>query len=176
MPRTPAFKNQKGAVVEQWRLDRFDPANRRRLSAPGLRTFLRIADHWGLTEEQRLFVLGYPYRSRYMRWRKQVELQKQLTLSVDVLMRISAVLGIYQALQILYADESHAIAWLRTPHGAIVFGGRPPLDLMTCGTQDGLLVVRRFLGNACEGQYMLPNKLDADFLAYDDADIVVRTS
>ena len=44
------------------RLDssRFAPANRRRLSAPALRTFLAIADLWGLTEEQRRLVLGYP--------------------------------------------------------------------------------------------------------------------
>ena len=29
---------------------RFAPPNRRRLSGPGLRTFLAIADLWGLTE------------------------------------------------------------------------------------------------------------------------------
>jgi uncharacterized protein (DUF2384 family) len=143
-------------------------------SARGLRTFLRIADHWGLTDQQRLVVLGYPYRSRYTRWCKQVHLQKQLKLSVDVLMRISTVLRIYQALQILYTDESDAIEWLRTPHGAIIFGGRPPLDLATCGTQDGLLTVRRFLDCACEGRYMLPGEFDVDFSGYDDADIVVR--
>lgn len=176
IPKTPKPKDKMDDGTTQLGLTRFDSVNRRRLSAPGLRTFLRIADRWGLTEQQRLLILGYPYRSRYTRWCKQLRLQKQLTLSVDVLMRISAVLGIYQALQILYADESHAIAWLRTPHGAIVFGGHPPLDLMTCGTQDGLLVVRRFLGNACEGHHMLPDKLDTDFLGYDDADIVVRTS
>ena len=52
------------------RLDqsRFDPANRRRLSPPALRTFLAIADLWGLTEEQRRLVLGYPSRSTYHSW------------------------------------------------------------------------------------------------------------
>jgi uncharacterized protein (DUF2384 family) len=103
-------------------------------------------------------------------------LQKQLTLNVDTLMRISAMLGIYQGLRFLYTDESEAIKWLRTPHKAIIFGGRPPLDLVMCGTQDGLLTVRRFLDSACEGRYMPPSKLDADFPGYDDADIVVRMS
>ena len=39
------------AVKGTQRLDnsRFAPANRRRLSAPALRTFLAIADLWGLT-------------------------------------------------------------------------------------------------------------------------------
>jgi hypothetical protein len=47
------------------RLDpqRFTPANRRRLSAPGMRTFLAIADLWKLTEEERRLVLGLPSRS-----------------------------------------------------------------------------------------------------------------
>lgn len=162
MPRTSARDAQQNAPVAQRGMNRFDPVNRRRLSASGLRTFLRIADHWGLNEQQRLLVLGYPYRSRYIRWCKQVQQQKQLTLSIDVLTRISAALGIYQGLRVLHADESHAVEWLRTPHKAIVFGGLPPLDLVTCGTQDGLLTVRRFLDSACEGRYMPLGRLDVE--------------
>jgi hypothetical protein len=174
MPRASAPNDLAGVVAEQPELDRFDPVNRRRLSAPGLRTFLRIADHWGLNEQQRLLILGYPSRSRYNSWCKRVQQHEQLTLNVDVLMRISAVLGIYQGLRVLNADEQHAVEWLRTPHKAIIFGGHPPLDLVTCGTQDSLLTVRRFLDSACGGHYMPPGKLDAGFLGYDDADIVVR--
>ncbi len=176
MPHTPALKVQKGTGVEQRRLDRFDPLNRRRLSAPGLRTFLRIADHWGLNEQERLLILGYPYRSRYISWCERVQQKKQLTLNVDVLTRISAVLGIYQGLRVLFNDEPHAVDWLRTPHKAIIFGGLPPLDLVTCGTQDGLLTVRRFLDSACEGRYMPPGKLDVGFPGYDDADLIVRVT
>lgn len=167
---------QKSAVIERLGLDRFNPVNRRRLSAPGLRTFLKIADHWSLSEQQRLLMLGYPNRSTYVRWCKQVQQEKQLTLNVDVLMRISAVLGIYRALRILYADELQAIEWLRTPHKAVVFGGLPPLDLVTAGTQDGLLTVLRFLDSACGGRHMPPDKLDVNFPGYDDADIIIRRS
>lgn len=176
MPQAAPPKDPKDAVVAQWRLDQFDPVNRRRLSAPSLRTFLRIADHWGLNEQQRLLILGYPSRSKYLGWCKQAQQQKQIMLSVDVLIRLSAVLGIYQGLRALFVDEPHAVEWLRTPHKAIVFGGHPPLDLVTCGTQDGLLTVRRFLDNACEGRYMPPNELDVGFSGYDEADIVIRPS
>src|SRR5438309_9370196 len=71
------------------RLDnsRFAPANRRWLSPPALRTFLAIADLWGLTEEQRLLVLGYPSRSTYHNWCKQAREHGAFTLDVDVLMR-----------------------------------------------------------------------------------------
>jgi hypothetical protein len=158
------------------RLDnsRFSPASRRRLSAPALRTFLAIADLWGLTEEQRLLVLGYPSRSTYHNWCKQAREHGAFTLDLDVLTRISAVFGIHQGLAILFPTEQDGVEWLRTPHNALVFGGRPPLDLVTSGSQDGLLSVRRFLDGARGGLYMQPNSIDEAFTPYDDAEIVFR--
>jgi len=94
-------------------------------------------------------------------------------LNVDVLLRISAVLGIHGALQVLHADERQGVAWLRTPHRAPVFGGKPPMALVTSGTQDGLLTVRRFLDAARGGLYMEPNAVDCDFTPYANADIVI---
>jgi len=67
---------------------------------------------------------------------------------------------VHQALGILFASEAEAARWLRMPHAAPVFGGKPPLALLTCGTQDGLLSVRRFLDAARGGLYMPPNSLD----------------
>src|SRR6202051_267758 len=128
------------------RLDnsRFAPANRRRLSAPALRTFLAIADLWGLTEEQRLLILGYPSRSTYHNWCKQAREHGAFTLDVDVLTRISAVLGIHQGLGILFPTEQLGVEWLRTLHSAVVLGGLPPLDLVARGSPEGLLAVCRF--------------------------------
>src|SRR5258707_9433386 len=72
MQNNPELRPAKADKGPQ-RLDnsRFLPANRKRLSPPALRTFLAIADLWGLTEEQRLLVLGYPSRSTYHNWCKQ---------------------------------------------------------------------------------------------------------
>ena len=152
---------------------RFKAENRRRLSAPGLRTFLTIADFWGLDETQRLLVLGLPSRSTYYGWVRTVREHRDLTLDVDVLLRISATMGIHQALGVLHGTEAAGLAWLRTPHRAPAFGGRPPIDLVASGTQDGLLIVRRFLDAARVGLYMPPNELDRDFRPYTDADIVL---
>ena len=79
---------------------RFEPAARRRLRAPGMRTFLAIADLWRLSEEERRLVLGYPSRSTYHNWAKLAREGGEFTLDVDTLTRISAVLGIHQALGI----------------------------------------------------------------------------
>jgi hypothetical protein len=158
------------------RLDesRFAPANRKRLSPPALRTFLAIADLWGLNEEQRLLVLGRPSRSTYYNWCKLARQHDAFTLNTDVLTRISVVLGIHQALGILFPTESLGLEWLRDPHKGAVFGGRRPLDLIVSGTQDGLLSVRRFLDGARGGLYMQPNEIDDSFIPYNDSEIVFR--
>lgn len=153
--------------------DRFAPEHRRRLSAPGLRTFLAIADLWGLDETQRRLVLGFPPRSTFQKWCRTAREHGELTLDLDVLTRISAVLGIHQALGVLYGAEHDGIAWLRRPHGALVFGGRPPLALLTEGSQDGLLTLRRFLDAARGGLYMAPNAADRDSRPATDGDLVV---
>lgn len=153
---------------------RFSPQNRRRLSAPGVRAFLAIADLWGLDEEQRLLILGCPARSTFYKWAKIAREHGEMTLDVDTLTRISAVLGIHQALGILHPSEKEGVAWLKTPHGATVFGGRTPLALVTSGTQDGLMTVRRFLDAVRGGIYMEPfGGLDRNFVPYRDEDLVI---
>lgn len=153
--------------------DRFSVPNRRRLSGPALRTFTAIADLWRLDEGERLLVLGLPSRSTYYGWLKAAREHQDVTLGVDVLTRISVVLGIHQALGILHADEPDGIAWLRRPHRAPLFGGQPPLALVTGGTQDGLMAVRRFLDAARGGLFLAPNAVDRDARPLTDADIVL---
>src|SRR5258708_26012012 len=121
---TRPAKTEKGPM----RLDnsRFAPANRKRLSPPALRTFLAIADLWGLTEEQRLLVLGYPARSTYHNWCKQAREHGAFILDVDVLARISAVLGIHQALGILFPPERLRAELLRTRQQRLALRRAPP--------------------------------------------------
>jgi hypothetical protein len=153
---------------------RFEPANRRRLSAPALRTFASIADLWGLSEDQRRLIMGYPSRSTYHNWLKIAREGGDVTLDVDTLARLSAVFGIHQALGILFTDEGEGMAWLKGPHAAPVFGGQPPLALVTAGSLDGLMLVRRFLDAARGGIYLAPNAIDAGFKPTTDQDIQWR--
>lgn len=172
MGRLAAQPASPAPAVQYLDVSRFSPENRRRLSAPALRTFLAIADLWGLREEERRLMLGLPSRSTYHSWAKQAREHGAFTLDVDVLLRISAVLGIHQALGVLYGSDAEAVAWLRGQQDGGIFGGRPPRELMTSGTQDGLLAVRRFLDAARGGLYMQPNSIDAAFTPYEDGDIV----
>lgn len=171
-----ALRKQADGTATAPRLDssRFESATRKRLSAPAFRTFLAITDLWRLTEEERRLVLGYPSRSTYHNWAKLAREHRDFTLDVDTLTRISAVLGIHQALGILYATEQESVTWLRDPHAGAVFGGNPPMTLVTSGSQDNLLTVRRFLDAARGGLYMEPNAVDAAFVPYEETDIVFR--
>lgn len=112
-----------------------------RLGGPALRTFFRIADAWGLSGEQARTLLGNPPRSTFYEWKKQAP----QSLPRDTLERISYLLGIYKALQILLPDERAADAWVRKPNDAPLFGGRPALERMLSGNVADLYVVRQYL-------------------------------
>lgn len=154
--------------------DRFSPANRRRLSAPALRTFLNIADLWRLHEREQIQILGDPPRSTFHDWANQARQHQDIILEAHTLMRISAVLGIHQGLSILFANEFEAVAWLRRPHAAPVFGGRSPVEVIASGDQDDLMTVRHFIDAARGGLYMPATDVDADFAPYEDSEIIFQ--
>lgn len=120
-------------------------SDRARVSGPGFRAFRAIADHWQLDEAKRRTLLGEPPRSTYQNWQKKAETRQDLSLPLDTLLRISAVLGVHKALGILFQDEAQALIWLKGAHDGLPFAGRAPLDVMLEGTQDGILTVRRYL-------------------------------
>jgi len=111
------------------------------LAAPALRTFFRIADAWKLTADEARSLLGSPPRSTFFLWKRNGD----GALSRDTLERISYLLGIYKALQILLPDAVAADAWVRKPNAAPLFGGQPALARMLSGNVADLYVVRQFL-------------------------------
>ena len=146
---------------------------RRRLSAPGLRTFIRIAERWSLSEEKRLRILGHPGRSTYHVWIGKARSRRDLALPFDTLLRISAVLGIHQALDIIFARHDEAARWLRSPNAGLMFGGQRPVDLLTSGSQDHLMLLRRHLDAWPDGTFPAPSpNFDATVSVIADQDIV----
>lgn len=120
---------------------RADPKVRREMSAPAMRTFLNVAAAWALSGDQQRSLLGWPPESTFYKYKSG----NVGTLSYDMLVRISLVLGIYKALQILYPEKDLANRWVTLPNSNELFGGRPALDVMTQGGIDGLYQVRRLL-------------------------------
>jgi hypothetical protein len=114
---------------------------RQRMSGPAVRSFLNIASRWELSVMEQRALLGWPAPSTFHKYKAG----HVGTLSYDMLVRISLVLGIYKALHILYPDRELADRWVKLPNSNPLFGGRPALTLMTDSGVDGLLQVRRLL-------------------------------
>lgn len=115
--------------------------DRKGLSGPALRTFFRIAVLWGLSVDEQMTLLGVTARSTFFKWKKN----PNTVLPKDALERISYVLGIYKALQILLPDEKAADEWVKRPNTAPPFGGKSALDRMMSGHVADLFVVRQYL-------------------------------
>ena len=115
--------------------------DRRARSAPALKAFFRIAELWHLSVREQMTLLGLSARSTFYKWQKdpQVELPR------DTLERLSYILGIYKALQILLPDEQAADRWIRKPNVAPVFAGRSALEQMLSGQVADLYRVRQYL-------------------------------
>ena len=117
------------------------PADTQSLAAAGLRGFFGIAEKWGLGEKENLVLLGEPGRATYYNWKKG-EVGK---VSRDTLERLSYIVGIYKALQILIPDKRMADAWIKRENDAPIFGGHSPLQLMLTGQLADLYRVRAYL-------------------------------
>lgn len=117
------------------------PTAARDLSGPALRAFFNIAAHWGLSTAEQRILLGSPPSSTFFKWKKQ----PGGALPKDVLERISYVLGIYKALQILFPEPVRADAWIRRPNAAPLFGGASALDRLLAGNVGDLFAVRQYL-------------------------------
>ncbi len=110
-------------------------------AAPALRAFFRVAERWGLNTAQQRTLLGSPPSSTFFKWKKE----QGGALSRDVLERISYVLGIYKALQILLPEPERADRWVHAPNAAPLFGGEPALKRMLAGNVGDLYAVRAYL-------------------------------
>lgn len=112
------------------------------MSAAGLRAFFNIARDWRLGVDDQLVLLGAPGRSTFFKWKAA---PADARLGRDTLERLSYLLGIYKALQILLPDPAAADGWVRRPNQATVFGGRSALERMLGGNVGDLLAVRQYL-------------------------------
>jgi hypothetical protein len=109
--------------------------------AAGLRAFARIAELWHLSIAEQLTLLGLSSRSTYFKWRHD----SLVRLPRDTLERISYILGIYKALQLLLPDTRAADEWVRRSNDAPLFGGKSALDRMLSGNVADLYIVRQYL-------------------------------
>lgn len=113
---------------------------RERLSGPGLRAFFNIMERWKVRDEDARALLGGVTNGPYYEMKRHPD----RVLDADRLTRISYLVGIYKALQILHARPL-ADEWIQLPNSYPVFGGQAPLDYLIRGGLPAMQMVRRLV-------------------------------
>jgi Protein of unknown function (DUF2384) len=133
--RYPATRYEPSPLVDLSSQD-----ERERLSRSSLRAFLNIMARWQVRDEDARRLLGGIAASTLYEYKRNPD----RVLDQDKLVRISYLIGIFKALNILHS-ESLADRWVRMPNRNRIFGGRPPLEYMIRGGAPAMQVVRRLL-------------------------------
>jgi hypothetical protein len=121
-------------------VDLADRAVRERLSRAGVRAFFNIMVRWNVRDEDARGLLGGMTNGPYYELKRNPD----RVLDVDRLTRISLLIGIFKALNILHS-EPVADRWIHLPNTNRLFGGVTPLAYMLRGGLPALLTVRRLL-------------------------------
>ena len=113
---------------------------RERLSSPALRAFFNIMRRWSIRDEDARALLGGVSNGPFYEMKRHPDRR----LETDRLTRVSYLIGIFKALNILHgrvlADE-----WIRLPNANPIFGGQTPLDYMIRGGLPAMQTVRRLV-------------------------------
>jgi hypothetical protein len=113
---------------------------RARLSRPGLKAFFTIMGRWKVRDEDARALLGGVTNGPFYEMKRDPD----RVLDADRLTRVSYLIGIFKALQILHsrplADE-----WVRLSNTHPIFGGQTPLAYMLRGGLPAMQTVRRLL-------------------------------
>lgn len=123
-----------------------EQVHRDKMARAGISAFFRMMEAWGVNDVEAHILLGRPERSIFSDWQNG----KVTNLSHDTLIRISYLLGIYKALQIIYSmDRDYADQWVKRPNSA--FGGQSALEHMLGGQITDLADVRAYLDANLQG-------------------------
>src|SRR5213080_3327452 len=120
-------------------VDLASKAERERLSPSALKAFFNIVDRWGVRDEDARQLLGGVTNGPYYEMKKN---PKGRVLDADNLLRISYLIGIFKALNILHGQPL-ADEWVRLPNTNRVFAGSTPLAYMIKGGVPAMHTVRR---------------------------------
>jgi hypothetical protein len=113
---------------------------RDRLSPAALKAFFNLAARWKLRDEDARALLGGVTNGPFYDMKRNPE----RTLDADRLTRISYLIGIFKALNVLYS-EALADEWVRLPNTNPLFTGSTPLQYLIRGGLPAMLNVRRLL-------------------------------
>ncbi len=134
--------------LDLWKVpDLTDAKTRKRLSHAAIEVFFRMIEMWQLRNEDGRALLGGISNGRYF----ELKRSHRGTLTQDELTRISLLIGIFKALNILFSQKL-AQQWISRANSNPMFHNEPPLLALTRGGVPGMLSVRRLLDSRRGGR------------------------
>jgi hypothetical protein len=115
-------------------------STRERLSPAAVSGFLEIARLWKLRDEHARALLGGVSNGTFYSLKRR----PKKTLDQDQLTRISLLIGIFKALNILFS-RNLADSWIQLPNTNPMFAGAAPLAYMLKGGLPAMIRVRQLL-------------------------------
>ena len=115
-------------------------ADRARLSKVALKAYKRLVEQWELTGQQAAALLDVSTST----WERLKQQEKDKSLNQDQLTRISALVGIYKGLHLLFADGM-ADRWPKLDNKGPLFAHMSPIGSMMKGGIPQMLEVRRYV-------------------------------
>jgi hypothetical protein len=113
--------------------------DRARLSKVALKAFLALGKAWELSNAEASALLGVSPSTL-----DRMKRGYRPTLSQDQLTRVSALMGIYKGLHLLFVDET-ADEWARRPNSGPLFDRETPIQALIQGGIPRMLDVRRYI-------------------------------
>lgn len=114
--------------------------DRRRLSDVAIKAFRSLAGQWKLSNAEASALLGVSPST----WDRIKSGRWEGGLSQDQLTRVSALVGVYKGLHLLFADDM-ADRWLRLANKGPIFERTSPIEAMIDGGIPRMLEVRRYV-------------------------------
>lgn len=115
-------------------------SDRERLTPTAIRAMKRVAEHWNLKGQEASALLGVSPST----WDRMNAGKWDGSLSQDQLTRVSAVVGVFKGLHLLFADTM-ADRWVRLRNKGPLFESHSPIEVMIEGGIPKMLDVRRYV-------------------------------
>jgi len=120
--------------------------DRERLSPAALRAVVSLTEKWALKGPEIAALLGVSPST----WDRMSAGKWEKSLSQDQLTRVSALVGVFKGLHLLFADAM-ADRWVRLTNKGALFDNRTPIETMIEGGIPTMLEVRRHVDSLRAG-------------------------
>ena len=135
------MKSTRSIMGEPRRLQNFAVEHdRTRLTPAALEAVRSLARQWAVTGDEMATLVGVSPST----WDRMAGKNWKQNLSQDQLTRVSALVGIFKGLHLLFAD-SMADEWVRLENSGPLFRNQTPVRMMINGGIPAMLEVRRYV-------------------------------